>query len=52
MTAIDMRETLKWKCKALVLPSRDGTRTFSFLDELFGTRESLNIIIIIIIIMI
>jgi hypothetical protein len=50
MTATDMRETLEWKCKALVLPCRDGAKTFSFLDELFCGREILNIIIIIIII--
>jgi hypothetical protein len=52
MAATDMRGTLKWKCEALMLPSRDGAETFSFLDELFCTRESVNIIIIIIIIII
>jgi hypothetical protein len=35
-----------------MLPSRDGTETFSFLGELFCAREILNIIIIIIIIII
>jgi hypothetical protein len=50
MTATDMRETLKWKCKVLLLPSGGGAETFSFLDELFCTRENPNIIIIIIII--
>jgi hypothetical protein len=52
MTATDMRETLKWKCKDLLLPFGDGAETFSLLDELYCTRENLNIIIIIIIVVV